>query len=78
LRLEKITTHLEFHIELNARDLKEVEYQLSKLDDDVYKTGEVAALLWSQNGDSKASLAVDNINRYKDTYEELNRLMAAN
>jgi len=26
LRMEKITSHLEFHIELNARDLKEVEY----------------------------------------------------
>lgn len=77
LRMEKITSHLEFHIELNARDLKEVEYQLSKLGDDVYKTGEVAALLWSQSSDSKASLAVENIERYQSAYNELNTLLAA-
>lgn len=77
LRMKKITSHLEFHIELNARDLKKVEYQLSKLGDDVYKTGEVAALLWSQSSDSKASLAVENIERYQSAYNELNTLLAA-
>ena len=64
---------LELHISFNEEDLENIEYYLSKIEDDFYKMHEAAALMIGpQLNEYK-----DNLKEYAEAMNELNRAYAA-
>ena len=69
---EKINAKLELDIEFNEQDLAWIEYQLSKVEDDVYSTAEAMALMWNSTGTgSQYSEYVQNLEAYETNMKEL-------
>lgn len=55
---EALSYEIELKLKINEDELKWLEYQLKKIGDDVYKTSEAIANLFSLEGSSQASVAV--------------------
>ena len=69
---EKINAKLELDIEFNEQDLAWIEYQLSKIEDDVYSTTEAMALMWNSDGtESQYNEYVQNLESYKANMDDL-------
>lgn len=55
---EALSYEIELKLKINEDELRWLEYQLKKIGDDVYKTSEAIANLFSLEGSSQASVAV--------------------
>ena len=72
---EALSYEIELKLKINEDELKWLEYQLKKIGDDVYKTSEAIANLFSLEGSSQASVAVQamddlltHMNKLDDAY----------
>ena len=61
-----LNTKLELRIEINENDLKKIEYELSKIEDNAFKAAEAMALTASQRGSY-----LDELVAYQSSYADL-------
>lgn len=68
---EALSYEIELKLKINEDELKWLEYQLKKIGDDVYKTSEAIANLFSLEGSSQAGVAVQTMD---DLLTHMNKL----
>ena len=72
-RAEALNLTLELNLELNENDLRKVEYELSKIEDDFYSMAEAAAYMFNNNSSlSKYSVYKENLSELNDQQKRLN------
>lgn len=64
---------LELHISFNEEDLENIDYYLSKLEDDFYSMAEAAALMVGADGSSQLSEYLSNLEEYSKAIDELDK-----
>ena len=64
---------LELHISYNEEDLENIDYYLSKLEDDFYSMAEAAALMVGADGSSQLSEYLSNLEEYSKAIDELDK-----
>lgn len=63
---------LELNLELNEMDLEDINYELSKIEDNFYSMAEAAALMSTDNGNSQLSLYSAQLGEYANSINALN------
>ena len=64
---------LELHISFNEEDLENIDYYLSKLEDDFYSMAEAAALMVGANGNSQLNEYLSNLEEYGKAMDDLHK-----
>ena len=67
---------LELHISFNEEDLENIDYYLSKLEDDFYSMAEAAALMVGANGNSQLNEYLSNLEEYGKVMDDLHKAYA--
>ena len=67
---------LELHISFNEEDLENIDYYLSKLEDDFYSMAEAAALMVGANGNSQLNEYLSNLEEYSKVMDDLHKAYA--
>jgi hypothetical protein len=64
---------LELHISFNEEDLENIDYYLSKLEDDFYSMAEAAALMVGADGSSQLNEYLSNLEEYSKAMDDLHK-----
>ena len=67
---------LELHVGFNEEDLENIDYYLSKLEDDFYSMAEAAALMVGANGNSQLNEYLSNLEEYSKVMDDLHKAYA--
>ena len=67
---------LELHISFNEEDLENIDYYLSKLEDDFYSMAEAAALMVGADGSSQLNEYLSNLEEYGKAMDDLHKAYA--